>query len=305
MRSKSAHPSDIINDKLVKGLKKKAKELKKRAGISQSQALDEIARDHNFPNWKAITKVLNKNRTLSHITPNPQLDFIHDEDLKLSKEDVLVLKMERQEDLDDDKKILLEQNRSILARKGIDYSLFEPTKTGLSKSIIDATHQVRFHFRLLGFHDYETQQQQTKQQTYKVVKGARLISREGTIDSQISMYRPATKNGDPRMWFKNLGKFTNAGSQIAIIIFNDIAHLIDLTKENLYEILKNDHDNVISNLINEYSTLHQSSANELLNKLRSIAVQPLIAAGRGDSDVGNAVEKALGIAANSSKKKTH
>ena len=43
------------------------------------------------------------------------------------------------------------RNKASLAAVGIEYSMFEPTITGLKKSILDATRSVRNHFESENF----------------------------------------------------------------------------------------------------------------------------------------------------------
>lgn len=61
----------------------------------------------------------------------------------------------------------VEKNKTFLVKKGIEHSVFIPTETGLKKSILDATQEVRTHFALLSFHDYAVQEQGP---TSKVIK---------------------------------------------------------------------------------------------------------------------------------------
>lgn len=53
----------------------------------------------------------------------------------------------------------VEKNKAFLVKKGVEHSVFIPTETGLRKSILDATQEVRTHFDLVGFHDYSRQGQ--------------------------------------------------------------------------------------------------------------------------------------------------
>lgn len=101
------------------------------------------------------------------------------------------------------------------------------------------------------------------------------------------------------MWFTGLGKFAPAGSQVAIVVFKDSLYLINLSEINLKNELQ--HSNEIKKFINEYLHENNSIADELLSKLKELAKHPIRATHQGDTAIGMSIEKALGIAANSSK----
>ena len=46
-----------------------------------------------------------------------------------------------------------------LTENSIEFTLIEPTKNGLEKSIMDATGPIRSYLKNKGIHDYELQQQ--------------------------------------------------------------------------------------------------------------------------------------------------
>ena len=118
----------------------------------------------------------------------------------------------------------VEKNKTFLVKKGIEHSVFIPTETGLKKSILDATQEVRTHFALLSFHDYAVQEQG---RTSKVIKESYLITELEQIPTVMSLYRPMTKKGDPRMWFRGLANFAQAGDRVAIVIFSGQAYLFN------------------------------------------------------------------------------
>ena len=198
--------------------------------------------------------------------------------------------------LDDTTTSLLIENRSILTKCGIDYSSFEPTANGLKKSILDATNPVRSYFRLVEFHDY-TSQAQGKEN--KVIKDAYFVGSDEIKMSRMSLYRPNTKKGDPRMWFKNLGNFANAGDEIAIILFDGRAYLLNLCSIDLSASIKA--FDSIGQLFSRITKSDSDISKELLSKLREIAKKSIPAVGKGDKSVGMTIEAALGIPANSSK----
>ena len=87
----------------------------------------------------------------------------------------------------------------ILTENAVELSLIEPTQTGLVKSIMDATGSVRNFLKSKKIHDFGLQNQG---QESKVQIVSKLIEDDKFVDSIASLYRPNTKNGDPRIWFK-------------------------------------------------------------------------------------------------------
>ena len=153
-------------------LKDDAKALSKTKQISRALALDQIARDNGYGNWKAVIFATKTTPVLKRPTEAPlQSNF------------------------------LVAKNKIYLASLGIDFSVFEPTKVGLEKSILDATHSVRTQFELEAFHFFAQQGQGPENKKLKV---AYFLGADETTKTSVSLYRPNTKNGDPRMWFKGL-----------------------------------------------------------------------------------------------------
>ncbi|NOQ65542.1 MAG: hypothetical protein GQ582_13610 [Methyloprofundus sp.] len=281
----------------INRFKQEAKKLRKELNCQHSDALNIVAKRNGFSNWTALQKEADKFSKITPSIPKPSLSFIGSDDLKLSKSDVSNLKNERKTEIASSLKLNIAINRAYLARNAIEYSIFEPTLTGLKKSIIDATQSVRTHFKLLTFHDYFCQKQGP---TYKIIKTAYFVTKSGLIKTKMSLYRPITKNGDPRMWFTGLGGFSKPEDQIAIILMDDVAYLLNLSELVLSQNIS-DGDS-IGDFITQYCKHNNEISQELLNKLKQIAKQPLAAIGHGDTSIGMSIESALGIPPNSSKK---
>ena len=296
----SKQNTPVVTKSYVSRLKQQAKSLAKSDNLALWKAQDTVAKNKGFSNWKGITSELKRLAFQSQITPKPSLRFTDDDDVTLSSADLKNLELERFEEPTASSKEAVSKNRSTLAKKGIEYSIFEPTQTGLNKSILDATQPVRTHFNLMAFHDYDAQLQQSALEDNKVIKQAFFVTPDETLVSKISLYRPATKSGDPRMWFRGLDSYVEAGDQIAIIIFEDAAYLLNISNYDLKLSLQN--GDIVGQFLSLYSRTNSPIADELLQKLRLLSATPLRAHGHGDSDVGNAVETALGIATNPSKK---
>lgn len=101
-----------------------------------------------------------------------------------------------------------------LSGHGITVGLLEVTATGLKKSILDATRPLREFFREIGFHSYEEQEQGPENKVQKLVL---LVGSDGDLTpTTMSLMRPRSGNGDPRLWISNLSKVCGAGDVIAL-----------------------------------------------------------------------------------------
>jgi len=275
-------------------LKQEAAALSKSKSIPHTSALEEIAKQYGFANWKAILKADQNARALKQPVPAISNNFINDDEAALLADDLAI--NERDADLDPETKIKLAKNKAYFASLGIDYSIFEPTVTGLKKSILDATRPVRSHFEIEGFHNFDKQGQGDD---HKIIKEAFFVFLDSTKPSRVSLYRPKTKKGDPRMWFRGLGDLANPADQIAIVIFEDALYLFNFSQCDIESLSSTSN---ISIFLSQYLVSKNSIADELLLKLKEIAKAPIKCTVVGDTAIGMAIELALGIPANSSKK---
>ena len=97
--------------------------------------------------------------------------------------------------------IIEKERLKALTEKSISVTLIQPTKTGLEKSIMDATVSVRNYLKEEKIHDFEIQKQGPN---HKIIVRANLYDKVKAINSKASLYRPRTKKGDPRIWFSGL-----------------------------------------------------------------------------------------------------
>lgn len=190
------------------------------------------------------------------------------------------------------------QQVKALSERAIDFALLEPTRTGLAKSILDATGPVRTFLSTQKLHSYDDQLQGPEN---KRLLNAKLVSDTGVIQSVASLYRPVTKNGDPRIWFTGLGAFADA---------NDIVAVLSLGGElNLLNISRSDVSGgaaaaigPIGELISALQYQSNAVAQELLGRLRALAsAGPLVSVMEeyADTAIGRTIEHALGISMNS------
>lgn len=187
----------------------------------------------------------------------------------------------------------------LLTEKSVELCLIEPTETGLKKSIMDATGSVRTYLQTKEIHNFATQKQG---QDDKVLVKSTLISSFSIIPSSASLYRPITKNGDPRIWFKGLGNYAVANDVLGIIAFDNELFVINITQLDLAKLLDEVSSNPLKELVNEINHISNIIADELLFKLRAIAAKGFVPALlQADTAVGRTLETLLGIPMNSSK----
>lgn len=192
------------------------------------------------------------------------------------------------------------QRIKILTENSIELCLIEPTETGLIKSIMDATGSVRSFLKSKKIHDFGSQNQG---QQSKVLILSKLIRPDKNINSVVSLYRPNTKNGDPRIWFKGLGNYSKANDILGIIAFEGILYVLNITQIDLEKLLYSIINNPLKELIEEINRISNEVADELLILLNKIASQgPVPAMLKADTAIGRTLETLLGIDINSSKK---
>lgn len=186
-----------------------------------------------------------------------------------------------------------------LTKNHVSMTLIEPTETGLKKSIMDATGSVRAFLENNDVHFYESQGQGPNN---KVLINAYIYEEFKVFNSTASLYRPQTKNGDPRIWFSGLSKIAQPNDIIAIIYFSRSFHVFNLSRLNIEYLLTSSISNPIQELIDEIRTNATEVAYELLSMLRKVASSgPIKSTVSADTSVGRTLETALGIQINSSK----
>ena len=188
----------------------------------------------------------------------------------------------------------------LLSEKSVELCLIEPTETGLSKSILDATWSVRTYLKANNIHDFDLQKQG---QENKIQIDSFFIGTNELIKSNVSLYRPNTKKGDPRIWFKGLNTYSNANDILGIIAFENKLYVLNFSQLDLNYLIKGKLSNPINDLINELNHISNLVADELLLKLNQIAARgPIPALLEADTAIGRTLETLLGIDINSSKK---
>ncbi|GHE49539.1 MvaI/BcnI family restriction endonuclease [Sphingobacterium griseoflavum] len=187
----------------------------------------------------------------------------------------------------------------LLTEKSAEVALIEPTSTGLRKSILDATLPLRSYLKEKNVHDYMQQEQGP---TSKVQVQSVLIYPDATRASLASLYRPITKQGDPRIWFKGLASYADPHDVLAVLAFDQVLYVINITQLDLHALLAQPSHNPLQELLAAVNASSRMVADELLRALHKIAaLGPIPALLQADTAVGRTLENLLGIGINSSK----
>lgn len=188
----------------------------------------------------------------------------------------------------------------LLTENSVEYTLIEPTRTGLGKSIMDATVPVRTYLKEKNIHDFSLQLQGQK---HKVKLRAKLIAASSTIDTTVALYRPDAKKGDPRIWFYGLKKYAEPNDILGVFVFESILYVINITQLKIKKLIEGLQDNPLKELVEEINRDSTAIANELLGMLKKVAEMGKVPALlQADTAVGRTLEHLLGISINSSKK---
>jgi hypothetical protein len=184
-------------------------------------------------------------------------------------------------------------NLVALNNTGNESAFLFVTATGLGKGIMDATEPLRRYFSERGFHRYDDQ---AKGPDSKVIKPCQIVLNGSLVSTKVSLYRPVTKKGDPRLWIYGLTEHASADDVLALVLKSGKLFVFNLSQLE-----------PVTDMVAESSFLDcivgkiNGAAEELVHLLREIAKKDIMGAVDADTAVGRAVETALGIDINSSK----
>lgn len=158
-----------------------------------------------------------------------------------------------------------ERNLRFLVGRGIQFTQVQVTATGLKKSILDATAPMRAYFKENGVHDYERQRQG---QEGKVKIDTYIYTASDVLKTSTALYRPVTKQGDPRLWIYGLNRHTKADDIHAIIAKNPSELcVINLSVIDIQRSCDCAIDTPLKDLIDMLSFGSRKVAEELLGRL--------------------------------------
>jgi hypothetical protein len=190
-------------------------------------------------------------------------------------------------------------NLQCLNSAGRESVLLFVTETGLKKAIFDATDPMRKLLHQSGIHDYGVQKQGPDG---KVLRDAVVHTRVGGIRTRVSLYRPLTKEGDPRIWFYGFQAHAKAGDVCAVFAHASEIHVLNLTLSNLAAEFEHRRSTPETEFFAAITRRALAVAADLLERLQKLAAAgPLEATCSGDTAIGRSIELALGLKTNSSK----
>ncbi len=186
--------------------------------------------------------------------------------------------------------ISISEVSSAILNAGYDVSFLVPTQTGLEKSILDAHESLRSFFKRTELHDYSLQKQGIKKSV-----DAKFITHNEISMVKVSLYRPITKKGDPRIWIYGLTKIVKPGNLLALVVVDGQLYIFNCSN-------KRDFIAALDSGLPRISKLLSPVATELLQKLVIISKKGFVpTVVNGDTGVGMTLEAELGISANSSR----
>jgi len=182
--------------------------------------------------------------------------------------------------------------------RGIDAACLVPTDTGLGKSIMDATSPIRDLMKRTGLHDYS---EQLQGQDHKLQVPAHFIARDRVIHTKASLYRPESKQGDPRIWFNGLKKYAEPWNLLVVIVHGGEIYVVNASQADVLDSI----DIVgapLAEIVARVVTTSTEVATDLLSKLKLVSAQGYIpTVTSGDTGVGMTLEAQIGIKPNASK----
>ena len=190
--------------------------------------------------------------------------------------------------------INIEQFLPLFAEVGVSVAFLVPTPNGYKKSIMDAIGSVRDLLKDEGIHDYELQDQGPSS---KIMWPSFFVTADGLDETEASLYRPVTKKGDPRIWFKNLRLYCRPKNLLSLFVYENRIYVLNLSDITVRNSL-NQHG-FVYDLLQQIKYSKQSICLELLYKIKNIhdrGFLPTICS--GDCGVGDTLEHELGIERN-------
>jgi hypothetical protein len=126
----------------------------------------------------------------------------------------------------------LESVQSKFEAIGIKIGYFSPTQTGLKKSIFDAHEKLCEFFKTVQIHDFMAQ---GKGAAAKRLIEVSVISNRDEKKLTVSLYRPDTKQGDPRFWISGIKNYVMPDDLLIFILLNQKLYLVNCCDPNLFK----------------------------------------------------------------------
>jgi len=181
----------------------------------------------------------------------------------------------------------------------IEVGLIVPTKTGMEKSIMDATASLRAYFLDAKFHDYEAQGRGASENG--IERRAFYVWPDRLDETTASLYRPNTKDGDPRIWLGKLKRYASPFNLLALIVDGRDLYVVNCSTPGLLATL-HDSNTPLGELAARHKPPLDPAVMELLNMVQEISRRGFVPTLRaGDTGIGMTLETMLGIRANANK----
>ncbi len=181
----------------------------------------------------------------------------------------------------------------------IDVGFLVPTPNGLDKSIMDATASLRDYLLDTKFHDYTTQGKGASE--HGVERPAFYVWPDRLDEATASLYRPKTKDGDPRIWLTSLKRYASPFNLLAVLIDEGHVYIINCSIPGLLDTLHNPTTPLGSLAVKRRPAINPAVV-ELLDMIGEIARKGFVPTLRlGDTGIGVTLETMLGISANAKK----
>ena len=185
-----------------------------------------------------------------------------------------------------------------LSEVDVPFGLIEPTPNGLGHYLMDATSEFRDFLASSGVHNYS--EQLKGESNKKKVPAFVLMPNNTFVSAEASLYRPETKDGDPRIWFSRLNRLVSPSDILAVVTHKGALYVFNLTQLDLVKL--SSVAGSFADFIAPFFVGKLSVVEELRGALSAISAKGFIASvGSADTTVGMLLEAELGIKANSSR----
>jgi len=183
-----------------------------------------------------------------------------------------------------------------LATHGKAAGYLVPTDVGMEKSILDAHASLRTFLKESNIHDFEKQSQG---KSHKRLIDVFLVGKDTLTPAKMSLYRPETKDGDPRAWIYGLKDHARSWNLLVLIEEKGTLYIVNASDREVFD-SKNKSGSPLERLLRREPVVLDEIAAELLEKLNIISRMGWVdSLRRGDTGVGFTLETLLGIRANS------
>lgn len=194
----------------------------------------------------------------------------------------------------------IEDAIQFFAEYGLQAGFVVPTETGLHKGILDAHEQMRTWLKAQDLHDFADQLQGDLGK--HVLDDVVVVGEHALAKTRLSLYRPKTKQGDPRMWIYGLSKFAEPGNLFAMIKTGPESVAVINMSDPMVLRTAAIEGSPLDDVLQQAVRVVDDPIQDLLGKLRGVAAQGWVRSLRqGDTGVGYTLETLLGIEANARK----